>query len=175
MGDDYALGLGRRARREDDLGHVVGLERGPGRGAPVAPVELRQAPHLYVVSHAAPAASCRRGHVVADQRDARTNDAAHPPRELEGGAEVDGDHDHAREDAPPERGNPLGPVLGPEQGRVALAESRLAQASCETAGGGRHVAVSIASGPEPVVVDQELAGLRRKVLEEVGERLARHG
>ncbi len=89
------------------------------------------------------------------------HDAADPPRELGRRAEVDGDDDDAREDAAPERGDPLRPVLGPEQNGVALAEPRFVQAAGEAPGGGRHLTVAIAAGPEPVVVDQELAGSSR--------------
>ncbi len=142
---------------------------------PIVPIEARQAPHVDAGAEARLPVGFRRRHIVADQRDARAHDAANPPRELGRRPEVDGDDDDAREDAAPERGDPFGPVLGPEEDRVAFAEARFVQTAGETAGGGGHLAVLIAARSEPVVVDEELAGLRGQVLEEVDERLAGHG
>ena len=72
VGDDDALGLGRRARREDDLGDVVARRAGrearcadrASRGATGATRRCRRR------GRACPSASARR-HIVADQRDAR--------------------------------------------------------------------------------------------------------
>ena len=44
VGDDDALGLGRRAGREDDLGDVVAPDGRPGAGRAVGPLELVQGP-----------------------------------------------------------------------------------------------------------------------------------
>ena len=49
------------------------------------------------------------------------------------------------------------------------------QAAGEAPGGGGHLTVAIAAGPEPIVVDQELARLRGQILEEPDERVAEHG
>ena len=87
-----------------------------------------------------------RCYVVSDQRDTCAHDAADATREFERRAEVDGDDNHARQAAAPEGGNPLGPVLGPEQNRVALAEPCLVQTPGESARGGGHIANSDSDG-----------------------------
>ena len=65
---------------------------------------------------------------------ARSTMRGDAPQEVGRGAVVDGHGDDALEQAAPERGNPLGPVLRPEDDRVALAEAGRVRAARQRRG-----------------------------------------
>jgi hypothetical protein len=45
----------------------------------------------------------------------------------------------------------------------------------ECARGATHVLIAVRAAPEPVVVDEEIAAARGEIVEEIDERVARHG
>ena len=119
MRDHDALRLGRRARREDDLGDVVAGHGGIGHLARVVPVELRERPDV----EAGVLSARLELHLVAGEEHAALHDAAHAPEEVDRRAVVDRHRHDALQQAAPQRRDPFRPVLGPEQDRVALGEA----------------------------------------------------
>ncbi len=128
VGDDDALGLGGRARREDDLGDVVapdGNLRGRARGRDERrPVELVQLPR-----------SARRrcrgtgGTSCPTSTSLRLHDPRDAGEKVGRRAVVDRHDDDAVQQAAPERDDPLGAVLGEEDDLVAFAQAGGMQAA----------------------------------------------
>ena len=188
MGDDDALRIGRRAGGEDDLRRIVGAVSflasrlradrwlAPSRrGASsfVAGQQLRsqvgQRPHRAL-------RICQRRGVddVAGQDGAGADDLGDPEEKRRRGAIVDRDEDDALEEAPPERDDPLGPVLAPDRDRLSLDDAGGAQTRGKRA---RRVAASrIGQRPRAiaVVVDEKFAVEGCEIVEEVDERAPRH-
>ena len=117
--DDDAFRLGGRARREDDLGDVVARDRRPAGG-----VAGRVQSSSCSFQTGAPATSRERRDVLADQDQLGADDARDAREEIRRRAVVDRHDDDAAEQAAPERDDPLGPVLAPEDDFVALARRR---------------------------------------------------
>ncbi len=170
MRDHHTLGLGRRARREDDLGHVVARDgdRGEGRRLGHRPLELVKCPDRRAGNRA------KRRHILPDEDEPGRHDPAHAHEKVRRRAIVDRDHDDAAEEAPPERRDPLGAVLAPEDDGVALAEAGSMEARREFPRHAADVFVRVRADSEAVVVHKKVAANGREVLEKVDERVARH-
>ena len=122
VGDDDALGLGGGAGREDDLGGGVGpMSAAVGRREP-SPVRRSEPPgadrRAATRRRALPSASDVDR--VADEDGACASTIAHDLQQEIGRRAVVDRHQHdAFEQAAPERGNPLGAVLAPDDDRPA--------------------------------------------------------
>ena len=79
VADHHALGLGRRARREDDLRDVIAIDRHVGNRTVGAPVEIGHPPDLHLGT-AAPQAPQR--NVVARQNQPGVDDVRAPSSQI---------------------------------------------------------------------------------------------
>ena len=153
VGDDDALGLGRGAGREHDLGGVAGGGGvgGGGRRAGVrrGRAQVGEAPGLDAVEPG-------RGHVVADEQEPGVDAPGDALEERRRGPVVDGHHHRAPQQAPPEADDPLRAVLAPEQHRVPGPDARPGEAGREGRRRPPHLVVAVPPHPVAVVVDQEL-------------------
>jgi len=167
VGNDDAFGFGGRAGREDDLGDVVFRDR-HRRRVSVAPLDLVQLDDRRVEG------SPQRRNVLADQNQLRGDDPCDTRQEVGRGAVVDR-HDHdAAQQTRPEGDDPLGPVLAPEDDRVALADAAIVQRRGKAARGARDLGVGKTPAAKAVVVDEKLAAREREISEKVNQRVADH-
>ncbi len=193
VGDDDALGICGGAGGEDDLCGIVGrqlwvllcrsrllpLKGGwhlPRKGAShlrIGTQKLRsqvgQRPHRAL-------RICQRLGVddVAGQDGAGADDLGDPEEKRRRGAIVDRDEDDTLEHAPPERDDPLRPVLAPDRDGLSLADAGFAQMSGKRARRARDLAIGQRPRAIAVVVDEEFAGEGCEIVEEVEERAPRH-
>ena len=117
----------------------------------------------------------KRRDILADQDQPRRNDAADASEEIGRRAIIDRHDDHAGQQTAPERHDPLGPVLAPDDGVVALAQSHLVHARGECPRGATHLCVRVSARAEPIVVNKKFAARLREVPEKVNQRIAGHG
>ena len=165
--DDDALGIGRRTRREDDLGHIVSADTNRGRLA-VVPLDLPQVPDGRVEI------GLERWDILTGEDDSCGDNAAHARKELGRRAVVYGDNDDSAEEASPERDDPFGTVLAPEDDLVAFADASLVQPRRKAARGAADLCVRVPPASEPIVVDEKLAAGAGEIVEKIDERLASH-
>ena len=90
-------------------------------------------------------------------------------------AVVDRHDDHADQETAPERDDPLGPVLGKEDDLVAFAETGRMQPRREAARGASHLLIAERRSRKPSSWTRKSPRARGEVVEEVDERVARHG
>ncbi len=166
--DHHALRLGRRARREDDLRHIVTHDRDGRRGVCCTPVELVDPPHRRVAQPA------YRGNVLANEHHAGGNDASHAHEKVGGRAVVNRHDDRADQQTAPERHNPLRAVFAEDDDLVAFGHPCRSQSGGERLRGATHVRIAERARAERVVVHDELAVGRGDVVEEVDQRVAAH-
>jgi hypothetical protein len=115
-----------------------------------------------------------RRHVLADRDQLRLDDAADAREKIGRGAIVDRHDDDADEQAAPERDDPFGTVLAPDDNFVAFAQAELVQPRREAARRASDFAIRVTAAPEPIVVDQEVAARVREIAEKVNQRVADH-
>ena len=135
----------------------------------VGPLELLQLPDRCT------ARVTDRRNVLSDEHQPRLDDSADPREKVGRRAVVDRHDDRADQETAPEGDDPLGSVLGKEDNRVALAETGRMQPGREAARGASHLLIAEPPLAEAVVVDEEVAPGASDVVEEVDERVARHG
>src|SRR5262249_45437726 len=95
------------------------------------------------------------------------DDASDTRQEVGRRAVVDRDRDRAVQQTAPEREDPLGTVLAPEQNLVSLADAGLLQPRGEAPRGGSGLVVRVCTGAEPVVVDEKVALPAGKIVKEI--------
>ena len=98
----------------------------------------------------------------------------HTPQKFGRRAVVDRHGDDPLEPAPPEGGDPFGPVLGPEHHRVTFGQTSGGEPRAK--GPGRAAHVGIGKGPlaKAVVVRQKRPAQGGQVIEEVEQRVSSH-
>jgi hypothetical protein len=168
----HALGLGRRTRGEDHLGCIVGLDR-DRRGVfahEVVPADRVEAPDVPVRRRRQDRVHVRAvGDRVAHEHGPRSDDARDPAEEVDRRAVVDRDHDDAAEQASPQRHEPLGTVLAPDDDMLALPDAGGVQPRRERPGARGRFPIAVRPAAVSIVVGQELAIAGGQVVEEVDE------
>ncbi len=120
MRDHDAFGLGRRARCEHDLGHVIHRQ--------VSGRDMRRLRALLDVDDTPHGRRHRRyGNSIADQNHSRLRFFRDALKQSRRRLRIHRDHDDPIEQARPQRGNPSWTVLRPDRRRIALANSRRAR------------------------------------------------
>ena len=115
-----------------------------------------------------------RRHVLADRDQPGADDAADAREKIGRRSIIDRDDDDAEDQTAPERDDPLGTVLAPDDDFVAFPKSQLVQACGESVGGAADIVVCVTATSEPIVVHEELAARVREILEKVNQRVADH-
>ncbi len=111
---------------------------------------------------------------VAGEDGAGADDLRDPEEKRRRGAIVNRDEDDTLEHTPPERDDPLRPVLAPNRDGLALADAGFAQMSGKRPRRARDLAIGQRPRAIAVVVDEEFAGEGGEIVEEVDERAPRH-
>ena len=136
MREHDALGLRRRARREDDLGGGVGLEveaRAEGRASGALDGSGFDLNNSCKTPDGALAFRARRRPRRRRRRIAFASTiAATLPRKSGRRAVVDRHDDHALEQRAPQRGDPFRPVLAPDRDRLAVRDAARPQRAAQT-------------------------------------------
>ena len=168
------FGLGRGPRREDDLGYIVAGDPTAGGGTARSRAGSWARSRALSGQLAMPSGHARRLDVLAHQDKPAPTIARTRRRKSVRRAVVDRDHDDAAQQAAPQRDDPFGPVLAPEDDLVALPDARRMETRGEGRGSRRDLGVRIVPAAEPVVEDEEIAAGRREVAEEVEQRVPGH-
>ena len=169
----HPLGVGGGARREDDLGQLVGRAAVPAhvRLAAVLPARRDEPPQRPDLD----AVPAHRGlQALADQHGARVDNRRDARHELPGGAKVHR-HEHGpREQAAPHRRDPVRAVLAPDHDPVARSDVRARQAAGEGERGAADLVVRVPVRAVAVVVDDEVRRGPDTVVEKIEQRIPPH-
>ena len=163
MGDGDTFGVAGSAGSEENLGDVG------GRGGGEIVVRGGEAENRFHWPHGAGDAG-RPGHIIAEEQRAgfdNTGDARH---ECGRGAEVDGNGDHALEQASPENHDPFRAVFAPEDNALAFRNTESAEAEGEPGGcASDGIVAEMARSPAPLV-PQKPGAIATPDIVERGER-----
>ena len=119
VSDDHALGLRRRARREDNLQRVSASQRDLGRRGVLAAHDLRQI--LQVQRRNRMSRSCALVHMPSrPHQQLRLDPLKDPQRKVSRRSIVHRHHDHAAQCASEKHRDPFGAVLAPHHHPIAL-------------------------------------------------------
>ena len=123
--------------------------------------------HVALLSAALPSALSQISHVIAEQQQFGFDDACDMREKVLRRAIVDRHGNRSVQQASPQRDDPLGPVLAPEDNFVAFAEARALQARGKSARGIRGFRVRIRTRAISVVVHEKRAPRGRDIVEEI--------
>ena len=110
---------------------------------------------------------------VSEQEAARLSDCRDAGDELRRRCRIDRNHDDARQHTSPERCDPFGSAVTPDQEAVAGMQARVGQLARPCFGCRTQLVVRVRPLPEPIVVDEGLRGAVDVAIEEVEQML--HG
>ncbi len=92
--------------------------------------------------------------MISNQRDFRLHLLLDPVDQRKGTAVVDGNGDGSGEEDAPERGDPLGAILAPQQDAVGFADAGRLKLRGQPVRRGGHLAIGEAPQQKPVIVDE---------------------
>ena len=118
--------------------------------------------------------STHRRNVLTDEDQFGGDDAADAGEKIGRRAIVDRHDDDAREQTAPERDDPFGTVLAPEDNLVVFSDAGRGEPRGESTRGARHFFVCVTAASKAIVVDEKLAARKSQIAEKIKQRVADH-